>query len=479
MVRIDVLPDDVLLEIFGFYMIITRSQWDIDSGNKTAIEAWQSLVHVCQRWRSVVLGAPRHLNLQLCCTPNTPARDTLDVWPALPLIVDGDMASSGTDNLVAVLGQSNRVCEVRLWGGGDRQVEEVMAPMQVSFPELTLLVFSSLNSATPPVIPDTFLGGSAPRLRFLGLNSILFPGIPKLLSSTTRLDSLTLFNIPHSGYISPEAMVTLLCALSNLETLSLGFRSPESRPDLEIRSLPPPKRSILPALRDFYFKGVTEYLEDLVTFIDAPRLDTLWITFFNQIDFDCPRLAQFIRRTPEFGACDNLEAHVKFDFFTAKVDYRYGTSKQRFYDPSISLAISCTEPDWQLSFIEHVCNSSLHPPSTIVDLYIEHEHIRQVWRNDAIENTLRLWLQLLLPFTTVENLYLSKEFAPSLVAALQELIEGTITEVLPSLQKIFVEGLESSGPLHKKIERFVAARQLSGHPIAVSVWDKDPNMQPM
>jgi len=76
----------------------------------------------------------------------------------------------------------------------------------------------------------------------------------------------------------------------------------------------------------------------------------------------------------------------------------------------------------------------------------------------------------------VEDLYLSKEFAPSLVAALQELIEGTITEVLPSLQNIFVERLGSSGPLHENIGRLVAARQLSGHRITVSVWDKYPSL---
>ena len=40
----------------------------------------------------------------------------MDVWPALPLIVGGDVFSiSGTDNIIAVLWQSNRVCHVDLW----------------------------------------------------------------------------------------------------------------------------------------------------------------------------------------------------------------------------------------------------------------------------------------------------------------------------------------------------------------------------
>ena len=111
MKRIGVLPDDVLLEIFDFYMKMYPYY-----GAKTDIEAWQSLVHVCRRWRSLVLGSPRRLNLRLVCTPGTPARDTLDVCPALPLIVRGNMTptTSSTDNIITALGHSNRICQVTL-----------------------------------------------------------------------------------------------------------------------------------------------------------------------------------------------------------------------------------------------------------------------------------------------------------------------------------------------------------------------------
>jgi len=139
---------------------------------------------------------------------------------------------------------------------------------------------------------------------------------------------------------------------------------------------------------------------------------------------------------------------------------------------NLLIHISCKEPDWQLSSIEQVCNSSLYPLSTAEDLYIEHEYSQLVWKNDAIENT--LWLQLLLPFTAVKNLYLSKEFAPGIATTLQELVGGRITVVLPRLQNIFVEGLEHSGPIQENIGQFVAARQLSDHPIDISVWDKAP-----
>ena len=458
-IQINILPDDVLLEIFYFHVGTSQSY---AYGDKMGIQAWQSLVHVCRRWRTLVLGSPRQLNLRLVCTPFTPARDKLDIWPALPLIISGSMAFLDMNNIIAALGQSTRVCQVDLSGLVDRQIEQVLAAMQVPFPELTnLRLWPDDETQPPPVIPipDSFLGGSAPRLQYFELSSILFPELPNLLLSATHLVRLLLSDIPHSGYISPEAIVAVLSVLSNLEIFSLEFRSPQSRPDLERRSLLPPKRSILTALNDFNFKGVTEYLEDLLTFIDVPQLDYMEIAFFNQVDFDCPRLAQFINRTPTLRVHD--KAHVDFE--------DWGTSFALSTRPgALAISILCTEPDWQLSSIEQVCNISLQVLSKVEDLYIRHHYFEQVWMNDAIENT--LWLQLLLPFTAVRNLYLSKEFAPGIEAALHELVGGRVTEVLPSLQTIFVKGLGLLGPFEENIGQFVATRLHSGHPIAISAW---------
>ena len=431
-------------------------------GRKPEIERWQSLVHVCRRWRCLVFGSPRRLDLKLYCTPKTPAKDTLDVWPAFPLIIQG-MALS-LSNIITALGQSNRVHQVALHLAG-WQLENVLAAMQVPFPELTELRFWSYDK-TLPVIPDSFMGGSAPRLRFLTLNSIPFPGLPKLLlSSATHLVKLQLYDIPHSGYISPQAIVALLSVVSSLELLHLQFRSPQSRPDWESpRSLHPPKRFILPALAKFRFKGVTEYLEELMTRIDTPQLGRIDITFFNQIDFDCPRLAQFITCTPKLRAPD--KALVQFNDGTASVTLGFRASK--FRPNYLVICISCREPDWQLSSIEQVCNSSLPLLSTVEDLYIDHRYLELVWKNEAIENT--LWMEFLLPFTTVKNLYISREFAPGIAAALRELVGGRMTEVLPGLQNIFVEGLELLGSFQENIGQFVATRQFSDHPIAISKW---------
>src|SRR6267154_2556685 len=328
MIRIDVLPDDVLLEIFDFYMNMHPSdEW------KTEIEAWQSLVHVCRRWRSLVFQSPRRLNLRLFCTPDTPARDTLDVWPPLPLLIVGmSSLTPCVDNVIAALEQSNRVCQVKLYLP-NWDMEKVLAAMQVPFPELT-----------------------------------------KLLLSANHLVHLYLYRIPHSAYISPEEMVALISVLSGLSTLYLEFQSPLSQPDSESRSLPPPKRSIFPALDKFHFNGVTEYLEDLVTHIDTPQLDEMDITFFSEIDFDCPRLAQFINRTPTLWPRD--EAHLQLDDCYASVTL---PSRHR----TLRIGILRGEPFWQIWSVGRICISSLPPLSTIEDLYIERRlgYINLAWKN--------------------------------------------------------------------------------------------------
>jgi hypothetical protein len=462
---IEVLPDDVLLVIFDFCVAGTGI-------TKREIEGWQSLVHVCRRWRSVVFGSPRRLNLRLVCTPETPA-ESLDVWPALRLQIQGTISSyyitnpsSSLDNIIVALGHSDRVCRIELEVDrrSEPQWDRVLATMQVPFPELVDLQLSipSIYSDTLSVInliPDTFLGGSAARLQCLKLSCISFPGITKLLLSATHLVELSLSLIPHSGYISPEAMATCISVLTSLVTLSIGFLSSRSRFDLESRSLPPPKRYILPALTSFDFIGVTEYLEGFVTFIDAPQLKYFRINFSFQIDFDTPRLAQFINRTPKLGKRD---AHVLFHNNYARVGLLAESG-------TLEISIPYLVPQ-QLSSIGQIFNSSLHPLSTVENLYIEDQYSELVWNNNAIENT--LWLQLLRPFASVKNLYLSRELV-GIAAALQGLVGGRITEVLPSLQNIFVGGLESLGPFQENIGQFVAARQLSSdHRIAVSVWDK-------
>ena len=462
------LSDDVLLEVFDFYVDQT---W---GGNeKKEIEGWQPLVHVCRRWRSVVFGSPRRLNLRLVCTPNT-ARGMVDVWPALPLLIRDYVRTGSVDNIVALFERSDlvrRITQIHLWSVSRSQLEVIWEAMQVPFPELTdLIQYHEQDQQTEPVLPlsDSFLGGSAPRLRSLNLDYIPYPGLPKLLLSATHLTSLGLSHIPDSGYIPPEAMVACLSTLTGLEDLFLEFQFPRPLPDQETQRPPPSIRTSLPVLELFTFRGGGEYLEVLVARIDAPRLKYLDIAYSNDIVFITPQFTRFISHTTTFEAFGKATVFLEDTIAGVQLSSDYAK-----LDAQLNVSIHCRELDWQLSFLEQVCTSSLPHLSTLQDLYMmSWRPWPQDWK-DSIDYT--QWLELLHSFSAVKNIYLSKELAPCVVPALQELVGGRTTEAFPALENIFVEELQESGPVQEDIGKFVAARQVTSHPVAVSRWDKHSN----
>ena len=285
--------------------------------------------------------------------------------------------------------------------------------------------------------------------------------------TATHLVDLFLYDIPHSGYISPCAMVTALSALTSLRVLHLGFQSPLSRPDRASRRPPSSTRLVLPVLTLFWFKGVGEYLEDLVTSIDAPQL-SLQITFLNQIIFDTPKLIQFISRTSTLKAPETARVIFEYGLYGATASIEL--LSRAFAPGQLKVVIPCKSLDWQVSSMEQVCTSCLPSLSTLEVPYITGRSWGLYLYGKDVENT--MWLELFQPFIAVKKLYLSRIFAGRIVSALQELVGGRTTEVLPSLQNVFLEGLQTSGPVQEGIQQFVAMRQAS-HPIVVSPWDGD------
>ncbi|KAI9512085.1 hypothetical protein F5148DRAFT_1309213 [Russula earlei] len=337
--------------------------------------------------------------------------------------------------------------------------KDFAAAVQKPFPELTFLRFWAEDN-TGVSLSDAFLGGSAPLLRLLWLGNCPFPGIPKLLLSSNQLVDLHLFNIPDLGYIPPQDLVTALSVLSRLTTLRLGFQSPlypASRPP------PPLTRSVLPALTRLEFKGVHEYLEDLLAQIEAPLLTRLYVTFFMDIDFVIPQLHQLISKTESFKTCDRATV------YTSDRAIRFTTLGITTRLPELSLEISCRELDWQLASLAQVCSPSFPFLSTLIQLDIVDDDVPQSHWKDDMETT--QWLELLDPFIETNDLYLSDQVAPHVCQALEELSGERVTEVLPALRNIFLKGLEPLESVPKYIEGFVAARKLSGHPVATHRWE--------
>jgi hypothetical protein len=459
---INILPDDVLLEIFDHYVILYQGY-----SNRTEVDAWHKLVHVCQRWRCVVFNSPRRLDLRLLCTLRTPVTNMLDIWPALPIVIAISAVSplpatgSGVTHIISALQQHNRLCEIDIHSIPNPLLKE-FAAMQEPFPGLAKLWLLSYDE-NAPVLPDSFLGGSAPRLQNLFLWGIPFPGLPKLLLSTHDLVKLHLWSIPRSGYISPEAMATAVSTLTSLEKLFLGFQSPRSQADRESRHPPPLTRVVLPALTKFWFKGDSDYLEDIVSQLEAPLLSYTDITFFNQLIFDTPLLRHFISRTALFG--EAYQAYISCEENTVLFSLYppYGIDGEG----GVMLRISCEPLDWQISSLAQVCNTSFPPLPTLERLDIGIYNDRNLlpeWQDD-MEDTQRL--DLLRPFTSVRYLALSEASVSFVAPGLQELSGERVTEVLPALQNLFFTGPMPSGPVKEAIRKFIAARQLAGCPVTV------------
>ena len=453
-VTIDMLPDVALLEIFHFYVDAERIKYE------EQIDAWHTLVHVCRDWRIVVFGSPHRLGLRLRCSTSTSVREMLDVWPALPIVIKAQHDEKwGMDNIFAALKHNDRIYELELSLVPNSQMEEILATMRQPFPALARLELGpNVYETKAATVPASFLGGSAPRLRTLRLHSISFPGLQKLLLSATHLVRLYLRSIPHSGYIAPDAMVTILSILTGLEDLHIGFASHRSTP--KQRSQRPQTRTLLPVLTKLWFRCTGEYFEDFVARINAPLLGDLTTFFFDQVMFSTPQFGEFISRTPKFKGHDK-----------ARVVFAYGHVSvvlPQTSEGTLKLAILRERCNWQLSFLAQICSLSFpHAFLTVEHLYIQGKIPEYYWE-DGIESS--HWLDLLRPYTAVKDLYLSQELVPHIAPVLQQLVGKRVTEVLPGLQALFLEEPFPSGPVEEGIGQFVAARQLAGHPIGISCW---------
>ena len=267
----DLLPDDALLVIFDFFL---------DDAPPDDVDGWHTLVHVCQRWRNIVLSSPRRLNLRLLCKDRRPVKDMLDIWPAFPIIIRGCgypiLLDDEADNIIAALEHPGRVCEIRLMEIPGSLLEILAEMTEGSFPALEALELRLDNEWAPPVLPDSFFSGPVPRLRVLDLTGLPFLSLRNLLSSASGLVYLCLWDMPISGYVSPKAIATCLSAMTKLESMYLGFRFPRHYPCPEGHH-----RTVLPALTFFQFEGPDGYLEDLKTRLDTPRLDRVTVTYSN------------------------------------------------------------------------------------------------------------------------------------------------------------------------------------------------------
>jgi len=460
-VQITTLPDEVRLEVFVSYRLssegLSDSPWN-----------WNTLVHVCRKWRNIVFASSRRLNLWLLCTHNTPVRRALEYWPRLPIVIRYSAnlefkppAPEDEDNVVAALEHPDRVRGIRL-AVTSSLWEKVEKLMRVPFWELTSLSLWSEKGVTPD-LPNALLGGYAPRLKDLSLIGIPFPGLPTLLQSTRDLTSLRLIKVPDAGYISPHAIATCLSALSSLQELYIEFHFPILPHDRRHERLPPLEHVTLPSLTRFHFRGASEYLESLVAQIDAPLLSHVNITLFNQIIFQVPHLSRFISRMEVIKSPKAAEMELSFgsgvSVTVTTLDQPGAAGGPQALGYFLSLQIPCGWLDWQVSSMAQICSQSC-VFSNVERLDIRADFLRLDWQDDMDPI---VWLELFHSFTSVKMLVISGELGPHIAPALEEAAKEIDSEMLPELCEVQFECCKKSAP----VEDFVAARQKSHRTVTV------------
>ena len=492
---VEILTDDILLEVFDWYRRTLLEQW-------TNTWKWVTLVHVCRRWRYIVFGSPRRLDLWLPCTYGTPVRRRLACWPSLPIFIKywaslefRPPSSEDEDNLIAALEHPDRVRKLQL-AVTSSQLEKVAERMQMAFAGLTSLSLWLDEGTTTPTLPKTFLAGCAsPRLRDISLVGVAFPGLPQRLASTIGLVSLRLLEVPEAGYIPPDVMATCLSTLPHLRSLCINFHSPLSAHHNRRGNKPLAPSMALPSLTSFNFRGTSEYLEDLVAKIDAPRLSEVNISFINQLIFEVPHLSRFIRqmevlKSARVSEVESSPGNGVSITMTLDPDQNQNQDQNEDQDQSrlvvaaegnatpsscslghhnLSLRVTCTDLDWQISSIAQICHqTSLLSNINHIDIRADGIRLSCSRKEDEGDMVGSVpWLDFFHTFPSVARLRICGELGPYVASALEgiavDVETETIGKVLPELRILLFECSRKSA----SVERFVAARQLFSLPLVV------------
>ena len=173
---------------------------------------WYRLVHVCQRWRNLILGSASYLGLCLVCTYDTPVADMLAHSPPLPLVIDyqdHDITADDEEAIILALTQRDRVRRIRL-GIPVLKLQKPIMVIDGEYPILEHLILGDLaeEKSTVLIFPET---PQTPRLRHLDIKfSIQIPIRVPLLGTSARVYARRILDT------YPLAIQRAVCSLPTL-----------------------------------------------------------------------------------------------------------------------------------------------------------------------------------------------------------------------------------------------------------------------
>ena len=386
----------------------------------------------------------------LLCTPGAPINEFVEIWPALPIIMD----YGGTDpifdgekrNLVAALRHSDRIQKIELTTRttlGDRLALE----MRKNMPFLESLLLTQ----TGVVLPDDFLGGAAPALRQVILDGVTFSALPKFLLSTINLVTLELWHYPPSEYFSPAALAVGLSASTQLKTLIMHFRM------LSVdASTFPLERTVLPALTNLTYHGFIEYFDNFVARIDTPLIELIHLRFHNEDVVNFPHLHDFICRTRQMGSPTHAKVESCTFYSDASIVLLHGpvTTHNPTSPGQLRLNVSMAYPmPWRhLSVISQLS-------CQLLPLLSEVQHLNIIWLKGSHHDPDK-WVEILRRFSRIERLEVNSGQASNIAQVLRQAALEPDPGFLPALRK-----LHHFGGYRDVLEPFIKARQLSGNPV--------------
>jgi hypothetical protein len=374
-----------------------------------------------------------------------PVLKTLNSRPFFPLVVNhggspllDPPSPKDEDNSMAATKQSDRVSSINL-AVTSLRLGTVEGPLPEQ--EEDLLSRDSVQLT----LPSYFQWDS--RIRKLHLTGVV---IPALLQRRYPANiQLHLDEISHTEGFSPDAFVDVLSGMPQLQSLSIHFHSTAF-------SVPSPagERVILPALTRLNFRGITEYLEDLVARIDAPRLGDIEITFYDH-KCDVPKLGEWICRLEMQKL--HRQAEILFSEHSVSLSLT-----QPGAPTCLKVQVFCEPFGEQVYSMIQICSHF----SAFLS-HVEDVHISTTQPSSGHDNNFEQWLKLIRRFGGAKRFRLVGDHSTNVVRALQ-LPDERGENVLVALHKLCIREPEPRcAPLREAVLSFMQSHRLSGHCIAV------------
>jgi hypothetical protein len=409
-------------------------------------------VHICRKWRHIVFSSHQALQLQLFCTHRTPVLKTLECWPTLPIVVeyrgspalDTPAPADDDDDVMAALRHCHRVTSIDL--SVTSSLRDRFSAIKEQFSELEDLVLQSQDGLWM-TLPSVFRWG--PRLHRLHLTRIAIPELTQLLTSSRNLVDIQLHEMPAIGYSLLTPFRKALSEMTQLQSLSLQFLPNPIYPEIVLATLS------LPTLTRLKYQGASEYLDNLVAGIDAPRLEVVEIKFSDEIKLHTPNIGKFINQMGK----QNSQHHAEILFSKHYVSI---TLTQPV--PScLPLKVLCRPSSPQLLFITQICH---HISTSLLNVEQLKLHISSSQPSrERCDRDREGWIALINAFRSTRRPYFAVNFSRNIVLALES-SEST----LPAPHKLHIrrsESRDSDAILRKVVGSFMHLRELSGHFMAV------------